>query len=191
MPGSTIRWLEDGSTPRRIRLAGPGPRQPRAQGVGSHLESREVGSTAAQAHQVHIANSCLWKHGARERRCDVKVVGRSCPRRELELASFEADHTEGDHGTRGFRGCSSGVVESRCLRPRVKRDVDHGPEVHSVVLLESERCQRLVRSRRIRHMAGDELENRRCAGRCEEDAEVGRVHWVRATARRLTIIGAA
>ena len=34
----------------------------RAQGAGSHLESREVGSTAAQADQVHIAKSCLSKH---------------------------------------------------------------------------------------------------------------------------------
>jgi hypothetical protein len=64
--------------------------------------------------------------------------------------------------------------------------VDHGPQLHAVVLSKADRCQHLVGGRRIRQVARDECERRSAFGRRDENAEVVRVDRVAAVARRLT-----
>ena len=177
-----------------MRLAGPrfwSPSTPAALRAWAATSNRaRPAAPPTQADQVHIADRRPGQHRARERRRDVQVVRRSCPGRELEFGGFEPDHAEGDRRTVGFGGAPVALLYRRCLRRRVERDLDHGPEVHSVS------CWRVNDASTWSGADGSgkwpetSLKGDRALGRRDEDAEVGRVDRVGAVARRLTVVRA-
>ena len=69
---------------------------------------------------------------------------------------------------------------------RVEGYIDHGAQVHAVILLKGERREYLVGVRRVGQAPGDELEQPAAGRRFEDDAEVRWVDRVSAVAGRLT-----
>src|ERR1700728_2086657 len=112
----------------------------------SGRKSGDVASTAAESDEVVIGVRGPRDHFACKGWCGVKQVSGWLAGRELDLGRFDPDHMQGHRRTLGIRPCADGVVDRCKLRRRVERKVDHGPDVHAIVVLQSERCQYLIRA---------------------------------------------
>ncbi len=156
---------------RSVLARGADTACPQVQSVGLFVEPGDAGRTVAKADVVLVLHRCVREHRTREPGAGIEEVGGGGPGRELDLAGLDPDHLQSEVRTVGDRELRVGVVVVGGLGGCFERDVDHGSDVHPV-LLQRGRCQHLVGFRRIGQPAGDEREGRRAPVRRDRHAEV-------------------
>src|ERR1700679_3462843 len=122
------------------------------------MEASEVRGAVPEANEVHVAGRHARQNGSIERSWGVKVVSRGRAGGKLELRCLEPDYVERDGRTLRANSLAVGRVVGSSLRGRVEGDLDHRPQVDSVVLPKRERREYLIGLGGIRLVTRDELE---------------------------------